>query len=77
MREASKYKFDNEYLKKCRKEMKLSRTQFSQLCNVNRCSLTLWEAGGTIPTIDALLNISKALNEPVERFFKEKENENN
>jgi len=56
-------------IKEIRKSMKLTQSQFAELCNLSEDSIGKIERCVTIPTIDTLYKISGNLQKPMSSFF--------
>jgi len=56
-------------IKEIRKSMKLTQSQFAELCDMSEDSIGKIERGVTVPTIKTLYKIAKSLKKPVEAFL--------
>lgn len=52
-----------------RKSLKLTQSQFAEICNLSEDSIGKIERGVTVPTIDTLYKIARNLKKPVESFL--------
>lgn len=69
-------KFDNEKLRKIRKEMNLTQEQLAEKADLSDRHLRSMESGkAEVPSAILLYNISRALGKPMEEFFKEESEE--
>lgn len=57
-------------IREIRKSMKLTQSQFAELCDLSEDSIGKIEREVTIPTIETLQKIASSLNRPVEVFLK-------
>ncbi len=59
----------NEKLQDLRKRNKLTQEQLSQKLNISRTAVSKWESGRGFPNIEALKNISKIFNIPIDQLL--------
>ena len=51
------------------KSLKLTQSQFAEICNLSEDSIGKIERGVTVPTIETLYKIAKNLKKPIESFL--------
>ncbi len=59
----------NKKLQDIRKRHKLTQEQLSQKLNISRTAVSKWESGRGFPNIEALKNISKFFNIPIDQLL--------
>ena len=59
----------NKKLQDIRKRHKLTQEQLSQKLNISRTAVSKWESGRGFPNIEALKNISKIFNIPIDQLL--------
>ena len=59
----------NEKLQDLRKRNKLTQEQLSQELHISRTAVSKWESGRGFPNIEALKNISKFFNMPIDHLL--------
>ena len=59
----------NEKLKTIRMNHKLTQEQLSQKLHISRTAVSKWESGRGFPNIEALKNISKLFNMPIDQLL--------
>ena len=60
-----------ERLRELRKERELSQEAFADICGFDRTYISGMERGVRNPSLTAIETLAKALNVPVEEFFKD------
>ncbi|MBI5676597.1 MAG: helix-turn-helix transcriptional regulator [Nitrospirae bacterium] len=56
-------------IREIRSSLKLTQSQFAEICNLSEDSIGKIERGVTVPTIETLYKIAKSLKKPVETFL--------
>lgn len=56
-------------IREIRKSLKLTQSQFAEICNLSEDSIGKIERCITVPTIETLYKIAKSLKKPVETFL--------
>lgn len=56
----------NEKLQQCRKKSGLTQEQLAERLNISRTAVSKWESGRGFPNIEALKNISKVFEVPID-----------
>ena len=59
----------NNRLKVLRAEKNITQDELANLCGISRTTVNSIETGKVIPNGDTMLNLSKALGEPIEKIF--------
>ena len=60
-------------IKMARIELDLNQTQFARKINSKQKSVSRYETGVTIPSVETLVKIAKALRKPVGYFLEEEQ----
>lgn len=58
-----------EKIKNIRKAMKLTQSQFAELCDMSEDSVGKIERGVTIPTVETLCKIARNIKKPIEAIL--------
>lgn len=59
----------NEKLQKLRKDSGMTQEELSQKLYISRTAVSKWESGRGFPNINALINISKVFNVPIDQLL--------
>lgn len=65
------------FIKKRRKELNITQSEFAELLNVMGGAVSKWETGRSYPDIELLEPIAEILQIPIERLFEEARKEKN
>ncbi|MCG4437262.1 helix-turn-helix transcriptional regulator [Erysipelothrix rhusiopathiae] len=63
----------NQQIKFYRTEQKMSQEMLAEMLNISRQSISKWERGESLPSIDNLIRLSEILGIPLNDLVKGKE----